>query len=768
MIAVEATGEGVAELRTSWRLLTGVALASPALLLLAAEVVPGAALDIALSVHALSLIAAGSAMFVTARSGDPRLRRARLWLAAALGAAAAGFVVSAVYAAMVPVLPTLSPANLAPLMWVPAALIGFFSVPSDAHREGGRPRAVLDAVVVTCAMGLLFWMLLLEPLYHASSRTGLEKAVLLGYPIVDFVVAVVAVAVAGNARGDLRRFLQLAAVGMLLVAVADAGSAARIASGVESFDWTNVVLQGGLATLVWGALLPTTGLSEQRTRLIGWVDAALPHLPIVVTAVVGVEQVLIRQQVIDEVVAVLGGVMVLGLVARQVLYSSHVSAIAERLSRDATIDHLTGLANRRSCLASLEVSMVECAPGTVAVVLLDLDGFKEVNDTFGHAVGDQLLGEFGRRLRHDAGDTALPARLGGDEFAIVLVAPDALDRAGRVADALTQGHRSTVGAVTVSVGASAGIATSRAGDTASGILRRADLAMYEAKRSRSARVAVFTDDMAERAERRHLLTQALPGAAARGELRLVYQPMVSLADGAVIGAEALLRWRSPVHGDVPPMEFVPLAEETGAIVEIGAWVLDAAARELAAWASSGLVLPVLSVNVSPHQLVEEFADEAVRAVRAQGVEPSAFMLEITESAMPDLNANRCVARLRHVGFSIAMDDFGSGFSSLAQLAALPVDTLKFDREFIRGVRSRNGRRIVDGMISLARDLGLRTVAEGIETAAEADVVRRAGCDVAQGYWFARPVVAAELEAVLVRAFVPGPREAGVGADELAG
>jgi diguanylate cyclase (GGDEF)-like protein len=749
-------------MRDTRHLIVGCALASPLLLLLAAAVIPDQALLLSLVLNSVTVLVAAGGTWVAARSGDPRLRRARLWFVASLLAGAAGLVVLSVEAALRGPgnLPVVSVANLALILWVPCALLGVWSIPSEHHREGGRLRAVADAVVVTTAFAMAAWMLFLEPIYSSSERSGAVKLVLLGYPIIDCVVATVAFVVAAHARGDLRRFLRLVSLGLGLIAAADAGNAASLAAGAsQGFTWMSVAAQCGLAVFICAALLPTAGdLPDEPGRVTALLDAVLPHAPLVLVVVVGMRQTLSGSG-IDTPVAVLGSILVLGLALRQVLYANHLGAVAHRLSLDATRDSLTGLANRRTCLAAIETALAEREDGSVAVVLLDLDGFKEVNDSFGHGAGDTALTAFADRLRDTAGDGVLAARLGGDEFAVVLVGEDAERRALEHARVLTAVQSSSVGVATIAVGASAGIAASRPGDTTSRLLRRADLAMYEAKRSGQSQAAVFSDEMAVRAERRHLLTQALAGAAERDELELVYQPLFRLDDCTIAGAEALLRWRSPVYGDVSPAEFVPLAEETGLIVQLGGWVLSSVALQMGAWAADGQVVPRLSVNVSPRQLTAGFVEDAVRRVTAHGIAPSSITLEITESAMPDLPANRWIEQLRDAGFGIAMDDFGAGFSSLAQLAVLPVDTLKFDREFIRGVSTANGRRIVEAIIALAADLGLTTVAEGVETAAELAVVQRAGCALAQGYYFSRPLPAAELGRMLVPVRLPLPRPA---------
>jgi diguanylate cyclase len=738
------------------RALAAVALASPLLLVLMAAALPAHAFPAAMGVHAVSVLVAAAAMLRSASTGDPQLRRARRWFAAALGMAALGFVTAGIHTLLAGEVPVVSPANLTVIGWVGCALAGLFSVPSSPYGEGGRVRALVDGVVVTAATSLAFWVLFLEPVWQTTVDSAQARAVLIAYPVADLVVAVSALAVMAHVRADQRRFLQVAVLGLLCIVVSDAGSAAAIGTDeVRGFTWTNVALQAGLGVLVVAALLPARPQLEHG-RLAAAVDAFLPQAPVLVAVPVALHHAVVHEQ--DRVAPVISAVMVLALVARQLLYAAHLTRVAHRLQVDATRDALTGLVNRRTCLAAIGDALAEREPGDVAVVLLDLDGFKEVNDGFGHAAGDVALRHVAQVLARRS-DAAVAARLGGDEFALVVVGEGAETEAVAAARALTVEQWVDVGALTVQMGASAGVAVSRPGDTTSALLRRADLAMYEAKRS-GARVEVFIDAIADRAERRHLLTAALRGAAARGETELVYQPLVRLADGATLGAEALLRWRSPLHGVVLPGEFVPLAEDTGVVAELGLWVLERAAADLRSWDDAGRWLPELFVNVSPHQLVDGFPEAAVAAVRAHGIDPGRVTLEITESAVPDAPSSQCLQQLRAAGFRIAMDDFGAGFSSLAQLAVLPVDTLKFDRAFLLGTGTDSGRRIVEAFLALAGQLGLTTVAEGVETAEEAGVVRRAGCELAQGWFFARPVPAADLQGALP-AVVPAPRPPGV-------
>ncbi|TAL24021.1 MAG: EAL domain-containing protein [Frankiales bacterium] len=735
-----------------------VALLSPLVLIGVWAASPSWAHPMAMVIHALTLIAAGVGMGRAARRGDVRLRRARRWLTAGLAASGTGFVVAAVESTVRGEVPAVGFANLAPLIWVPCVLVGMFAVPSQEHREGGRVRAVLDGLLVAAATSLVSWIVFLQPTWQAGTRPGLERVVLLAYPVIDLVLAIAALAMAGHARADMRRFLHVAVGGLLLVAIADSGTALAVARGSDGFEWHNVVLQAGLALLLAAAVVPTSAAVVEDSHVGVTVDAALPHVPVVLAVVVVAVHVITGHEV-DVWSTSLGALVLVGIVVRQTLYARHLVTAARRLSVEATHDSLTGLHNRRACLGRLETALAEGRPGEVGLALLDLDGFKEVNDSFGHAAGDCALQDVAARLRSLPGATA--ARLGGDEFALVLLGRRAEERLVDLAGAVSGSRPTSIGPMTVPLSACAGVTVSREGDTTSDLLRRADIALYEAKHRRGSGVTVFTDEMALRAERRHLLAEALPGAAERGELGLHYQPLIDLGTGMTYGVEALLRWSSPLHGRIPPDEFIPLAEESGLMGEVGMWVLRQAVRDLAERATTGRPVPQLFVNVSPQQLVDGFADSARGALAEHGLQPGSVSLEVTESAVPDASALASLEELRAAGFTVAIDDFGAGFSSLSQLAVLPVDVLKFDQAFLRGIHTARGRRIVDAIITLAVDLGLTTVAEGVETEADVRAVTRAGCSLAQGYHFGRPVPAAELWQSMdrVRA-VPAPRAAG--------
>ncbi len=426
---------------------------------------------------------------------------------------------------------------------------------------------------------------------------------------------------------------------------------------------------------------------------------------------------------------------------------------AARIAFLARHDSLTGLANRAALREELERASAASQRGeSLALLCLDLDRFKPVNDTYGHAAGDELLRQVAQRLRACARKYDVVARMGGDEFAVVQRhAPQPLGAsslAQRIIDALSQPFE--VDTHVVHIGTSIGIAIGPDDGTDPQALQRsADLALYDAKSNGRGTHRFFEPQMNQRIDARRGLENDLRRAIAEQQFTLAYQPRFSLDPHGIVGIEALLRWNHPHRGVVSPADFVPLAEETGLIVPIGRWVLEQACRDALAWPAHVTV----AVNLSAVQLLRGHAlPDAMHALEVTGLPARRLEVEVTESAMLKDTAIVLSAlhALRAKGVRIAMDDFGTGFSSLSHLRSFPFDHLKIDRSFVRDAPERADlRAIVRGVATLARGLRMQTTIEGVETPAQLEAVRPLGCDAVQGFYFARPMPAESLPALFV-------------------
>ena len=426
-----------------------------------------------------------------------------------------------------------------------------------------------------------------------------------------------------------------------------------------------------------------------------------------------------------------------------------------RLAWLAHYDTLTGLTNRAHFRVLLEQALQICRTRQTqgAVMCLDLDGFKNVNDTLGHATGDALLVEVARRIKESVGRSHVVARLGGDEFAVLLRAVRDEAEIGTAAQRIIEAMRTPcqVMGATVAVRASIGIACfPRDGTTVDEMMQHGDLALYDAKSHAPGSVRFFAASMGEQVRRRLVLERDLREAMEKHQLELHFQPKVSLSDWEVIGFEALLRWNHPVHGAISPVEFIPVAEESGLILPMGEWALTEACCQAARWPDPLQV----AVNISPVQVMAQNLPDAVqRALALSGLAPHRLELEITESVF--INETRGTVdrlhALRRLGVQIALDDFGTGYSSLAYLRRFPFDTLKIDRAFVRELLiSRDARSIVRNILALAQSLRMATVAEGVEEPLQVNVLEAEGCNMVQGYFASRPMPAQEvLEFVLM-------------------
>jgi len=441
------------------------------------------------------------------------------------------------------------------------------------------------------------------------------------------------------------------------------------------------------------------------------------------------------------------------------------ASISRSRERQSLHDALTNLPNRVLLQQRLSASLDEVRrEGTgLALFLLDLDRFKEVNDTLGHPAGDALLEVVARRLVGAVRPEDTVARLGGDEFAVLLPdiehPNDAIEVAGRIKTALAEPFM--LEGVLMDVDVSIGIALCpQHGDEAEVLMRRADVAMYVAKGEQTG-IEVYDVARDPNSPARLGTVTALREALDQGQLELHYQPKVSLADGTVVGVEALVRWQHPVRGLVPPDEFVPLAERTGLVHRLTAFVLREALDQVTEWWAHGLHVPV-AVNVSMRDLQEtDLAGLVAAELDAHHLPPTALVLEVTESVLAQ-DPGRAVATLRELadlGVSSSLDDFGTGYSSLLLLERLPVAEIKIDRSFVRRLDEEGGDpAMVRSIVGFAHGLGLSVVAEGVETSAAWKLLREMGCDVAQGYRVARPMATASATQWLVERVVRGPAE----------
>jgi diguanylate cyclase (GGDEF)-like protein len=425
----------------------------------------------------------------------------------------------------------------------------------------------------------------------------------------------------------------------------------------------------------------------------------------------------------------------------------------------ASHDKLTGLSNRSMFSRSLESVLLACSQkGTIcAVLFVDLDRFKNINDTLGHEAGDQLLQEIASRLSECVGSAGLVARLGGDEFVITLHDAEDPEAVSAMARRLLAAIARPVCLSDHEFRVTASIGISRYpsdGDDERTLMKRADVAMYQAKEDGKNSFAFYSEALDHNSIERLAFESSLRHALEGEQLRVVYQPKVNMKTGLIDGVEALLRWQHPELGIVSPTRFIPVAEETGMIVEIGEWVLRAACRQYASWRAQGLAPMHMAVNLSPRQFFDERMLATVQAVIAEtGMDAHHLELEITESMlMRDVERAGTILRsFKQLGIRLSIDDFGTGYSSLSNLKRFPVDTIKVDRSFVRDLPdSGEDRAIAEAIIAMGRALGLTVIAEGVESLGQLEFLSARGCDQYQGFYFSKPVTAESIGALLTR------------------
>lgn len=440
----------------------------------------------------------------------------------------------------------------------------------------------------------------------------------------------------------------------------------------------------------------------------------------------------------------LGAMLIVAALGRAT--RARVAAAERQLDYMAHTDHVTELPNRHATYARLELELERArkAGTQVALLLVDLDNFKTVNDTAGHAAGDELLKQVAAALSGAVRVSDLVGRIGGDEFAIIVAPVPGRDVALAVGDKVTRALRHPFVLDSGEFFATASIGICLYPDdaaTMTELVCSADTALYHAKHGGRNRLAEFVPAMTAATQRRALLERELRHAIENDQLAVHYQPQFACASGALVGVEALLRWRHPEHGPISPAEFIPIAEESGLIVQLGSWVLQRACADVAGWERAGGPALTVAVNMSARQLREPgFIEDVTRALADSGLPPGRLELELTESLLMEdvAGALGFMQAVRALGVRLAIDDFGTGYSSLAYLQTFPINQLKVDRSFVQLLPQR-GETIIHAVLALARGFGLTVVAEGVEEPRQLEWLREAGCDVVQGYLLGMPM-----------------------------
>ena len=616
---------------------------------------------------------------------------------------------------------------------------------SRGRRRGSDLAGLVDPAIVAIGIGLVFWVFVMHPIAAGSTASTLERVIGVAYPAADALLLAI-LARFFTSAGRRSASARLLSVAALLLLAADV--AYSLVSLYSESDGGSLLDAGWLLSYVgWAAAALHPSMRWTGTTTSQPSDARIGSSRLVLLAVCSLLAPAllfvpgIGGDPVDRLAIAIGAVLLFVLVVlRMSGFVAQVQRQADQLEDLAMADDLTGLANRRRLEQGLTDGL---AAGPLQVALLDLDDFKEVNDALGHAVGDRLLEAVAARLARAAGPGALVARMGGDEFAVLLTGADvpaADDAVTRLVDSLREPVHA--GGHDLLIGVSIGVADGTGTDDPVEVLRRADVAMYAAKTAGEThrRHAADLDDTADEQAR---LGAELRTALDTGQFRMVYQPIVELPHGRLRAVEALVRWDHPERGLISPDRFIPAAEHNGLIVELGEWILRSACAQAVEWqADWGARAPErISVNVSARQLAQPgFTAVVARALTDTGLPVGKLTVEVTETAVfGGGQAVQTLNELHELGVRIALDDFGTGHSSLGLLQTVPVDVLKVDKSFVDNITMAGRHAVIaTALIRVSEGLGLTAVAEGVETAEQAEELYRLGYQLAQGYHFGRP------------------------------
>jgi diguanylate cyclase (GGDEF)-like protein len=700
-------------------------------------------------------------LLVSGQRRRDALRRTRLLLLAALSCAFISGVMSALYQIVTHHLPP-HPwvGDAVSLAYVPFTVAGLLQVPAASRRTGYQARAFADGLLAACSLWYLLSGIAAAP--HGPA-TGSEWATITSYayPVGDVFVVAAGLTVLARCAAVTTRIVAWVVAGLSLVAANDIW---LFVSGHAQADRGPALLyQAGLLLLVGAAASPAIPVGSPMTSrpYLGSVLGVFPFLPLF-GCMVMTAQLELEHRDIPRSMVLPALLVAVGLTVRQFAGARDKQRLVDQLEDRQSaleaalrIDDLTGLANRRGFTEALEAALADQAKWPVTLILVDLNGFKLINDNHGHATGDEVLQMLGRRMSAHLRSADTIARIGGDEFAMLTCGVDEIQRTA-VINRLVRCFQDPINVheTSFNVQASIGVVTGQPPETASELLAHADAAMYRTKATRRPVTSVAVLDTAGRAEiARQLQIAEEIADPDLSQFHVLYQPIVDLATGTIRGLESLMRWEHPTLGEISPNVFIPLAEQSGSITKLGAFVISTATTDFAELTRRhhrpGLSI---AVNVSPRQLNRPgFVDFVLTAIREAQLRPEQVTVEVTEQAFEaNLDqASDAVARLIEAGADVAVDDFGTGYSSLRYLQQLDVTVMKIDQEFVSDISTTpRTRQLVRSVVEMAAGLGLRVVAEGIASIDQLRELQELNCELGQGFLFSRPVSIGVIDGLL--------------------
>ncbi|WP_051507288.1 putative bifunctional diguanylate cyclase/phosphodiesterase [Saccharibacillus sacchari] len=664
--------------------------------------------------------------------------------------------------------------SLADFFWVSQGGLLFLGLLIVVYQRLKSLRLIqylLDASIFMSTTAVFSWSLIISPLLVMSMDENWTQALFnLSYPIIDlgnlFLLSLLLFAnqTIGNVRTDsgLVASVLLLALGDSIYLYMQLNGTYLLGSPID-LTWTASILciaLAGLDSLEGGPKERSKRTSAAWMNHLSWLRRLLPYVSLIALFAI------ILQELSEFNVMVVGSALaVLLIIARLILTFIENDYLLGRLTHtvevkehEANHDSLTGLPNRRKFDAELRGAVQRAQEGRYQLALLffDLDRFKHVNDSLGHTIGDQLLQVVADRLREYIPASRLLARQGGDEFTVLVDPLEGEVEAYRTIAAIEEVFKKPImldGIVLYGCASIGAALYPRDGSTADELMRSADMAMHEAKKNRHQKSLFFEPSMGERLAYKVELEHEMRGAIERGEISLHYQLQKNIQTCHIVGVEALIRWNHPTLGPISPVEFIPVAEETGMIIPIGEWVMKTACRQQVEWMRQGYGSLRMSVNVSPYQFQDElFVEKILHTLRETGVDPENMTIEVTESlAIRDVEKVSAQLRLlRDTGIRLAIDDFGTGYASLKYLRTFEPHLLKIDRFFVDGIDIEKERgNMVQAIIAIGRSLNMEVLAEGVETIEQLEFLRAAGCDEVQGYYLSRPLPAEGVEQLLL-------------------